>query len=102
MADSGIVVIRADMGKINFITPSRQFNIGYAHETKRKNKWVIGLRGTMNFIKPYTIDYEILNPDKSYSTEFLKGDTEFHKGFELEIKIIPKESQFSVVFVQEF
>jgi hypothetical protein len=66
VADSGIVVFRADAGKINFITPGGQLNIGYAHETKRKNKWVIGLRGTMNFIKSYTIDYEILNPDKSY------------------------------------
>ena len=66
MADTSIMIFRAGVGKINFITPGGQLNIGYAHETKRKNKWVIGFRGTMNFVKSYTMHYEILNPDKSY------------------------------------
>jgi len=65
-ADSMIVVFAARVGKINFITPGIQLNIGYAYETKRKNKWIIGLRGSANFIKSYTIDYFILNPDVSY------------------------------------
>ena len=65
-ADSTIMVFKADVENINFITPGGQLNIGYSYETKRKNKWIIGIRGTMNFIKSYTMHYEILNPDKSY------------------------------------
>ena len=63
---SYITLFNVNVDQINFITPGGQLNIGYSYETKRKNKWVIGVRGTMNFIKSYTMDYEILNPDKSY------------------------------------
>ena len=64
--DTSYIGLDVNTPLMNYITPGAQFKLGYTRNTKRMNKWAIGIRASIQFMKISTMEYSILNPDKTY------------------------------------